>query len=754
MSTQPRDIRRSSRGSSAAGSPVPASHPRQASIARLSSPLSRTPNLRPTSPPVPNIPTPEQAAADRRYDLPKPRGSISLSGQHQSALAAALARDSADGDAQPGPSQRLREPSSLAGLVTHDKSSRSHRGSFDERSLPGSLRPIEDPEIVKRHLVQPDQSPSYAGTPQRPRLQEVGPGLDTNEFSSLRLQGGDMTREVYKWAEENEGGGRGRGSRSKSFTVHRPEPESEVLDFQNIRRPGGFRRDYLRRVAGSPAGTARGSDSGPVEDTGNVGKPKAQPQLFTSSFLEFLTLYGHFAGEELEEDDEVLEPDEYFSSDAWDEDQDSDREPGEDSALLTPGTRELRRRRRKERATGTGSSFATALLLLKSFVGTGVLFLPRAFFNGGMLFSCLLLVGVACLSFLCFLLLIKTREKVNASFGDIGGALYGKYMRAVILFSIVLSQVGFVSAYTVFTAENLQAFVLAVSDCKTFIDIKYLILMQLAIFLPYSLFRDISKLGFTAFIADAFIMLGLIYLYYYDIFTIVRQRGVADITLFNSSTWTLFIGTAIFTFEGVGMIIPIQESMKRPEKFPEVLGVVTLIITILFTSVGVLSYAAYGSRTETVVLLNLPQDDWFVNAVQLLYSIAILLSTPLQLFPATRIMENALFTKSGKYNPYIKWQKNLFRFFLVCVCSLISFGGANDLDKFVALVGSFACVPLVYIYPPLLHLKAVATTKWQRALDYAVFSFGLLCCAYTTALTIRQWTGSPTVKTPDSYCRI
>jgi proton-coupled amino acid transporter len=275
--------------------------------------------------------------------------------------------------------------------------------------------------------------------------------------------------------------------------------------------------------------------------------------------------------------------------------------------------------------------------------------------------------------------------------------------------------------------------------------------MQLIIFLPFSLIREIGKLGFTALIADAFILLGLIYLYYYDIATIVFNRGVSDITQFNPSTWTLFIGTAIFTFEGVGLIIPIQESMRKPHKFPQVLGIVMIIITVLFTSIGALSYAAYGSKTRTVVILNLPQDSKMVNAVQFLYSLAILLSTPLQLFPAIRIMENELFTRSGKYNPYIKWQKNIFRFFLVCVCALIAWGGAGDLDKFVALVGSFACIPLVYIYPPMLHLRAVAKGPWQRGTDYVVCVFGLGFCVYTTVLTVQQWAAGGSVKAP-GYC--
>lgn len=39
---------------------------------------------------------------------------------------------------------------------------------------------------------------------------------------------------------------------------------------------------------------------------------------------------------------------------------------------------------------------------------------------------------------------------------DIGGALYGPYMRTAILSSITISQLGFVSAYTIFVAENLR----------------------------------------------------------------------------------------------------------------------------------------------------------------------------------------------------------------------------------------------------------------------------------------------------------
>lgn len=656
---------------------------------------------------------------------------------------------------------------------------------------------------MKRHLVQPPNTSDvstessqrgHASNGVNSRSSEAnlrtangereGSGIGEDDFSSLQLQGGDMTREVYRWTEEAESPTQGgRGKRSKSWHSSRPEPESDTLDINTIKIPGGFRRNYLQRRAPSPSSGHRGRPTGlEAEEDARYSRPAQS--FITKNFIEFLTAYGHFAGEGLDEEYDDDDEEGYFDSDTYidgdyeqEGDDGEDGEPGESSALLTPGTPGRRKRKLKERGTpGTNTPTGAALLLLKSFVGTGVVFLPKAYLNGGMLFSNLVLLGVATLSYYCFILLVNTRLKVEGSFGDMGGILYGKWLRALILSSVALSQIGFVSAYIVFTSESLQAFILAVSNCRTWIDIKLMVLMQLIIFLPLSLIRDISKLGITALIADFFIFLGLVYLYFYDISTIALD-GIADIVNFNPKDWTLFIGTAIFTFEGVGLIIPIQESMKNPSRFPPVLAGVMIVITIVFISMGALSYAAFGSTTKTVVLLNLPQDNKFVNAVQLLYSLAILLSTPLQLFPAIRIMENAIFSRSGKYNRSIKWKKNIFRFLLVAMCALIAWGGAGDLDKFVALVGSFACVPLVYVYPvsfpplppkeffptipnaenspriqAMLHLKAVASSRKQRVADMLLCAFGLIVMVYTTTLTVRSWIqGGEGAKAP-GYC--
>lgn len=652
---------------------------RQASI-RLGSPISGSPSTR--------LGIPSSGFSSRRtsFDV-DPSGRLSA--------AAGSAQHLPTSDHQ-FPTRGNTPPGSLPGGGASNFLPESNGGS----KAPSVYSVNVDPEVVRvvgRHLVTDEDMGNVSN--------------DTNEqFDSLKLQGGDITRQLYKWQRDHETESLNRG-RSKSFDMPRSSTsraDGEPPSIQDIKVPGGFRRSFISAKA-------------------QAQTEAAPPTFLTRNFIEFLSIYGHFAGEELEDED-----DPFYSESVF---EDEEQAPTEETSLLGA----QRKGKRTHHPAGKATATKAVLLLLKSFVGTGVLFLPKAYLNGGILFSSLTLIFVSILSYWCFLLLIRARMAVGvSSFGDIGGALYGDRMRQTILFSIVLSQIGFAAAYIVFTSENLQALILAVTNQKTYINIETLIFLQLLIFLPLSMIRNIAKLSGTALIADFFILLGLLYLYYWGGLTIATH-GIADVKLFNPKDWTLFIGTAIFTFEGIGLIIPIQESMKKPAQFGPVLAGVMVGITVVFVSMGALCYAAYGSEVKTVVILNLPQDSKFVNGVQLLYSLAILLSTPLQLFPAIRILENGLFVRSGKHDTRIKWQKNIFRFFLVFFTAFVAWGGADDLDKFVALIGSFACIPLVYIYPPLLHLKACAKTFSSKISDIVLIIFGTFCMIYTTWGAISSW---------------
>ena len=527
-----------------------------------------------------------------------------------------------------------------------------------------SKKQHQEARVLSQHL-DPDFTGDLEGGP----AAQDGDG-SRDPISSLRTQGGDIVRDLYRIEAKSKRARLEQRSATFSFPSRDPpEEDDDDISIANPNEPGGFRRHYVQRQ-----GLHRRFHS-----VTNVTSP------VTRNFVDFLDLYGSFAGEDLHEsDDDAIE-------DEAEEEEYRPQTPANERRPLL-GRRTTSRKSFADK--GDASNVKTFFTLLKAFIGTGIMFLPKAFRNGGILFSTITLVTVSIITGVCFHLLLECRKQYGGGYGEIGKAISGPKLRSLILVSITMSQIGFVCSGLIFTAENLASFVKAVSHDNggPASNTYFLIGIQLILFIPMSFIRNVSKLGPAALLADVFILIGLTYIYYYDIATIVNNRGFEPtVTLFNPKDFTLTIGSAIFTFEGIGLILPIQSSMKRPQSFGKLLAAVMIIITIIFTAVGFLSYAAFGEATKVEIITNFPQDNKLVNAVQFLYCLAVLVGEPVQLFPAVRIMEGKIFgRRSGKNSPKTKWKKNVFRTSVVLVAGGIAMVGAGDLDKFVSLIGSFA----------------------------------------------------------------
>jgi proton-coupled amino acid transporter len=565
-------------------------------------------------------------------------------------------------------------------------------------------------EVVSRHLP-PGYSAEHDVVASEPAngadSSSDGAGAAGQE-SSLKLQGGDIHRDLFKIDARSKLLQRSATySHPSNYGATQDSDQDASLAAHEQRAPGGFRRQFLlqqRRLS---------SVTSPV----------------TRNFVAFLDLYGGFAGEDLYASEDES------SAQATEEDGEGRRARGETTPLLG------RRKSVRSMKPGDAGQLRTFFTLLKAFVGTGIMFLPKAFNNGGILFSSITLVVVSILTCICFHMLMQCRKRYGGSYGDIGEEVGGPRMRSVILFSIFISQIGFVCSAIIFTAENLYSFLNAVTPGPTApVSTDLFMALQLVMLIPFALIRNISKLGPASLLADIFIGFGLAYIYSYDITSLAVHGVHKTVQLFNPAHYTLTIGSIIFCFEGIGLILPIQSSMVQPEKFPTLLYIVMAIITAALTSVGALSYATFGDGTKTEIISNFPQDSSLVNAVQLLYSIAVLAGTPVQLFPAVRILEGRIFGHlSGKRDTATKWKKNALRTAVVALCGLISVLGAADLDRFVALIGSFACVPLVYIYPAFLHCKGMAASRWEMVGDMLMMGLGLVAMVYTTLITLSQW---------------
>ncbi|CCI44954.1 unnamed protein product [Albugo candida] len=389
--------------------------------------------------------------------------------------------------------------------------------------------------------------------------------------------------------------------------------------------------------------------------------------------------------------------------------------------------------------SGKTSTLSHALLtLLKSFVGTGVLFLPEGFKSGGILFSPICLTVIAAFTLYAMVRLLQCRELVGGTYGHIGYLAFGNWGRRMVQISILLMQAGFCCTYVIFVAKNMaQVFAYFGWNVST----SALILSQVAIYIPLSWIRYISYFSISNLIADVFILYGLAFILG-NCLSVLIVDGPKPVEYFNTSSYPVFIGTAVFTFEGIGLVLPTQSSLspERQAQFVSLLVGTVSGLLVFYSIFSSLNYLAFGQRIQPMVTSSLPRNGWSIS-VQFGYSIAQALSYPLFLFPVVKITEEMMgFPKRASG---LKRTKNMLRALIVVITISVAYFGQTHLDLFVSIVGAFCCVPLSFIYPPLFYLKLVKDTSYfGRMLDMFVATSGILMFIFVTYSNLSAWKGT------------
>ncbi|GMF48057.1 unnamed protein product [Phytophthora fragariaefolia] len=133
-----------------------------------------------------------------------------------------------------------------------------------------------------------------------------------------------------------------------------------------------------------------------------------------------------------------------------------------------------------------------------------------------------------------------------------------------------------------------------------------------------------------------------------------------------------FYGTAVYSFEGIGLVLPIQNAMAQPERFSRVLAMCMLSILVLFLFIGEVPTVAFGriDNGSMTAVLHDYCEGWLVTMVRLqellfqtttsadpctsvsfaqanvALAFACTLSFPIQFYPAIDVLERMLRHKS------------------------------------------------------------------------------------------------------------
>jgi len=227
----------------------------------------------------------------------------------------------------------------------------------------------------------------------------------------------------------------------------------------------------------------------------------------------------------------------------------------------------------------------------------------------------------------------------------------------------------------------------------------------------------------------------------------------------------LFFGTAIYAFEGIGIVIPVNKGMQEPGAMRGSTGILNtamLLVLALYTGMGFFGYLKYGDEVLGSVTLNLAPTTMNM-LVQLMFAVAIFLSYALQLYVPLNIIWPYMSEKLqlGKDQLKIKIFEYAFRSIVVtatCECRWMSFsfvinffssvllaGAIPKLELFIALVGALSSSSLALIFPPLIDLisqwdEDYSLTKWWFILskDIGILLLGIIGFVTGTYASLQQ----------------
>lgn len=382
-------------------------------------------------------------------------------------------------------------------------------------------------------------------------------------------------------------------------------------------------------------------------------------------------------------------------------------------------------------APGQSGLAMTACAVVKSFVGTGLTFVPAAFMQGGWLFSFVALALVAAVNLICVRLLLDCREQTGlASFADVARSATGHLGCWLLEVSLVLSQFGNCVAYMVFVSKVAETVGFGAPEKTT--------ALQLVALVPLSFIRSVHRLEKPNLVGDAFIVGGLIVAVGFFCRAVASGGGaqarLSTLAEFKPTSCGVLLGTIIFAFEGTPLVLPIRDAMKEPAHFWHLFLWAFAGIAGFFAFFGLLGYAAYGDQVSSPVLMDLPPGSPLSTVVRVSYMIAIIAGFPLMFLPAGRITEFWVFgaVPQGSH----KWKKNALRTAEVASLAGVALYGGSQFQKMLALIGAVCSAPLAFVFPPLFHFFLCAKNMGQRSLDSVLVAVGLAAMGFALKQTL------------------
>ncbi|XP_028176448.1 proton-coupled amino acid transporter-like protein pathetic [Ostrinia nubilalis] len=374
------------------------------------------------------------------------------------------------------------------------------------------------------------------------------------------------------------------------------------------------------------------------------------------------------------------------------------------------------------------STIGSLVHLLKSSLGSGILAMPAAFKNAGLAFGAIgtMVVGFICTH--CVYILVKTSQEVcvdakkpSMGFAETCGAAFefgpkrlrpwANFARTFTDYALTCTYLAALCVYIVFIAENFKE-VLDEYMPNYKLSVETYCALTLVPLVLICQIRNLKWLVPFSAIANVLLVICFSITMYYifsDLPNPKDREMVASVT-----QWPLFISTVIFAMEGIGVVMPVENEMAKPQQFlgcPGVLNVAMTIVISLYGIVGFFGYFKYGDEVRGSVTLNLPQDEVLAQSAKILMALAILFTYSLQFYVPMEMIWRQLHTKIAvRYHNITQISIRT----AAVVGSVALAAAFPDLELFISLCGAIFLSTLGLLTPAIVD----TVHNWERGLGF------------------------------------
>ncbi|XP_037297285.1 proton-coupled amino acid transporter-like protein pathetic isoform X1 [Manduca sexta] len=288
------------------------------------------------------------------------------------------------------------------------------------------------------------------------------------------------------------------------------------------------------------------------------------------------------------------------------------------------------------------SSFGALAHLLKASLGSGVLAMPLAFKNAGLLVGC---IGTVLIGFICghvIHVLVRTSQQlcVEVKKPALGYAetcdlvfqngpkpvrKYATFARELVDWALAVTHIGACCVYVVVIAESFRQVSIFYGGPNW--SVTAYCALTLIVLVPLTQITKLKYLVPFSALANFVWLASICISIYYCL------RGTPKISERNMATSIsgipTFISTSLFAMEGIGVVMPIENEMVKPQQFlgcPGVLNIAMTAVVMLYAFVGFTGYLQFGEEVRGSLTLNLPQDEILAQTAKLLVACVMLLS--------------------------------------------------------------------------------------------------------------------------------